>query len=111
MTQTENEVRERARDYVAGAPLGDFALWLAGVSWALGPADDGGLRDLVNSLDLRISEYSSGAWEEAELRGLIRSMLNASTVTVVSAQPIAPQSHRVQYADSSWTYRSRSKVA
>lgn len=75
MTEKEFEVRSLAADYVSDkSTLSDFELWLAPLAWSLEEAADESLRDLVNSIELRIAEFTSGAWDENTLKGLIRDI-------------------------------------
>jgi hypothetical protein len=111
MTQSELDVRHRAKDYVDGrSTLTDFGLWLATLSWELDETADVGLKDLVNGIELRIAEFTSGAWTEAELRDRIRVPLNASTV-VLTASAEAHQKPRVEYSNRSETRSLRLAVA
>ena len=110
MTTAEREVRRRATDYVEGrATLADFALWLAALAWELDNTGDADLRDLVNSLELRIAEFTSGDWSEAELGSLIRVPLSASTV-VLTALVEVPGKPSLEYFDRSWTRSVRLAV-
>jgi hypothetical protein len=94
MTQMELDVRRRAKDYVEGrSALADFGLWLAGLSWGLDEEADPELRELVSSIELKIAEFSSTAWNESELKHFIRVIaISPSASTVVLTEPSeAPQ--------------------
>lgn len=73
-------VRRRAKDYSNGlTSLREFEAWLAPIAWGLSDDADGALFDLVMSLQLRIAEYTSGAWTEAELLELVHDIAGGST--------------------------------
>ena len=76
MTTEEVEVRRRAADYIAGRiTIRDFELWLAPLAWSLDdPSSDAQLRELVAAIELKIAEYTGGAWRESELRDLIEAI-------------------------------------
>lgn len=84
MTTNERELRHRAADYVSGrSTLRDFELWLAPLAWSIDDAADATLRDLVNRLELRIAEYTSGAWSDEQLRQLIEDIAVPSSDSFV----------------------------
>lgn len=72
MTELEQEVRRRAADYVVGSStIAEFELWLSPLAWSLNDQSAPSLRELVADLELRIAEFTSGAWSEDQLRWLV----------------------------------------
>src|SRR5688572_22993636 len=75
MNATEREARHRAAEYVTGAiSLSDLEMWLAPVVWALNETSDPQLRALVSSIELKIAEYTGGAWSQEQLKAFIQEI-------------------------------------
>ena len=75
MTTIERELRHRAADYVSGrSTLSELEIWLGPVAWSLDETADKHFRELVNALELRIAEYTSGAWSDEQIRELIENI-------------------------------------
>ena len=89
MNPTEIQVRRFAAEYVANkATLAELERWLAPLAWSLDDESDSALRDIVNEIELRIAEYTSGAWDETALRSFIRDIaIPASASRVVNLLP------------------------
>jgi hypothetical protein len=104
MTTIEAEVRRRASDYVAGrSTLADFDLWLAAVSWNLDETADPELRELIGTIELRIAEFTSGVWNERELRDRIQLPLNAPTVVLTAFSEALEKRRRIEYLNRAET--------
>ena len=87
------------------ATLSDFERWLAPLAWSLVDEFDPVLRDLVNDIELRIAEFTSGAWDETALRKLIRDIaVPASASRVVN---FVPRKNLVSSGRSSSTRTAR----
>lgn len=77
----EIRVRRFVASYIAGEiTLADLDREIAPLAWAVGASPD--LRELVNAVELRIDEFSSGACDEQQLRDSLRPFLTGYTVSV-----------------------------
>jgi hypothetical protein len=67
--------------------IGDFQSWFMPVSWTSDPADTP-TQELVDRIELRLAESSSGYWSETELRDELRRIVeNQSFEIELNATP------------------------
>lgn len=75
---TEELARRKLARYLADRiSLRQLNHWLVDVITSLDGRADRGLRDLVYGIELRIAEYTSGVWTEAELRGKLAPLVTS----------------------------------
>ena len=84
-----NEVRQKLADYLSLAkklPLADFEDWFVRNSWDVHKANNPELRELVHSIELRLSEFSSGHLSEQALRKELTPFVTSIRTSVIFGQ-------------------------
>jgi hypothetical protein len=61
----QQELDRYLRDDIS---LAEFEAWLVPETWDISPQADAAAHDLATAVTLRIAEFTSGDWTEAELR-------------------------------------------
>ena len=73
---SEKEIRNNLWKYVLGkSSIDEFKDWFIPEYWDAEKGNDDKLVELVNRIKLRLAEFSSGAWNEPELRGQLIQIL------------------------------------
>lgn len=66
------EIRAELHKYLRGeVSLDGFAAWLTDALWRLHDQQDETVDELAYEIELRLDEFSSGHWSEAELKDLL----------------------------------------
>jgi hypothetical protein len=72
-------IREHLADYVSGkTSLWEFDDWFIPATWDVDKSGDQPLIDLTYEIILRLAEYSNGDCSEAELKDLLRPVVDAA---------------------------------
>jgi hypothetical protein len=83
---SEKEIRNNLWKYLLGkSSIDELKDWFIPESWDVEKGNDGELVELVNRIKLRLAEFSSGAWNEPELKGQLIQIL-VGPVSVNSVQ-------------------------
>ncbi len=89
----EFEVRSKLADYLLGEiSLEEFEDWFVPVALAMESGEASPLIDLVRNVELSMAEMSGGAWSEAELRTLLRELVETPDNPYSVSQPDASSS-------------------
>lgn len=97
------KIREQLADYLAGKiSLREFEDWLFSETWDRDDADNQALTTLVYGIKLRLAEFSHGDWKEAELRSLLRSILEKHIIVIENTIPL--HQSQITYGTSSKNY-------
>ncbi|MBI4494753.1 MAG: hypothetical protein HY690_18410 [Chloroflexi bacterium] len=84
----DSEIREQLARYLADeTSLHDFEEWLVAHTWNLHQIADPLVRDLVAEIELRLAEFSNGDWTDAELRDLLKPLVQKYAVHFGSREP------------------------
>lgn len=80
---TEAQIREHLANYLAGSEsLDSFEDWLVEQSWNMHRDSSEGAQDLVNQIELRLSEHSDGNLSEDKLKRELHQFLENFSITV-----------------------------
>lgn len=94
----EFNIHEKLAEYLAGEiTLCEFEDWFFPETWDIDQTDNTALINLVYGIKLSLAEFSNGDWTEAELRSMLRPLLEK--YVMVGSQPL------VQYGTSNVNYR------
>lgn len=89
MTETASEVRCELQRYVRReVSLNTFVEWFTEALWRLHEQQDESADDLAYEIELRLDEFSSGHWTEAELRNLLRPLATTYLIRINPPQLI-----------------------
>jgi hypothetical protein len=80
---SEAQIREHVANYLAGKEsLDSFEDWLVEHSWNMHLDSSESVQDLVNEVEIRLSEYSSGHLSDRALRRELYQILNNNSVVI-----------------------------
>jgi len=80
------EIREHLARYLAGeTTLDAFGNWFVPATWNVDRTEDRETIDLTYEIILRLAEYSNGDCSEAQLKDLLRPLVEVPIVGAVSA--------------------------
>src|SRR3989442_9661553 len=66
------EIRGHVLSYLSGeTTLRDFRAWYIPATWDVNTRRNGRVESLVNEIDLRLAEFTSGHWTEDELKEVL----------------------------------------
>lgn len=94
---TEAQIRKHLANYLAGSEsLDDFEDWLVEHSWNMHLDSSGSAQELVNQIELRLSEHSSGHLSDTKLRQELHQFLENYSVTVEEYEVVRVTTVRVK---------------
>lgn len=94
---SERQLRDRVSEYVKGVvSLADFEDWFARESWNIHKSDDLAAQRLAYSVELRLSEHSSGHLPEQELREELNQLVSSPSWILIR-KVVAVQSSASMY--------------
>jgi len=72
----DSEIREQLACYLAGqTSLRGFHEWLAPRAWVADESENPEATELADEIELRLAEFTSGHWSEAELKELLQPLV------------------------------------
>jgi len=107
MQNHPNEIlikRHLLRYLLGEISLRHFRRWFVPATWHVEEWAPVPLQDLVYGIKLRLAEYTSGHWSEAQLRELLLPFVRSYTVTLQEEPDIfmAPLAHQAGIACVQW---------
>jgi hypothetical protein len=78
------EIRQRLTRYLAGEiSLEAFQEWFAPIAWSIPGDENWSTHELVNEIELRLAEFTSGHWTRQELGERLRLALETYTMAAM----------------------------
>lgn len=79
----QEEIRDALSRYLREEmSLRDFQRWFVPQTWADDPGD-ASTQELIDRIDLRLSEFTSGYWTEQDLRQELGEILQSQSIEVI----------------------------
>jgi hypothetical protein len=99
---TESQIREHLANYLAGSEsLDSFEDWLVAQSWNMHRDSSEVAQELVNQIELRLSEHSDGLLSEKQLREELYQFLERFIVSIVEIEEVTTRVRRVIFSTAS----------
>ena len=106
------DIRQRLVTYLtAEMTLRAFQEWYLPATWPVNTRRHGAVEDLVNRIDLRLAEFTSGHWSEDELKEQLRPLVQNYRGDLVVGQNGGAPSPAIRFAGAgSWTPADKQSV-